>query len=60
MDISEAIKVIEGYRDQWGIKGFLETLQEMCLVNEADDLTYKEAQALRIFMAEGSCLFAPA
>ena len=60
MDISEAIKVIEGYRDQWGIKGFLETLQEMCLVNETDDLTYKEAQALRIFMAEGSRLFAPA
>ena len=60
MDITEAIEVIKGYGEQWGIEGFLEILQEMQLVNQADDLTYKEALAFRIFMAEGRKMFAPA
>ena len=60
MDITEAIEVIKGYGEQWGIEGFLEILQEMQLVNQADDLTYREALAFRIFMAEGRKMFAPA
>jgi hypothetical protein len=60
MDITEAIEVIKGYGEQWGIEGFLEILQEMQLVNQADDLSYKEALAFRIFMAEGRKMFAPA
>ena len=59
MDITEAIEVIKGYGEQWGIEGFLEILQEMQLVNQADDLSYKEALAFRIFMAEGRKMFAP-
>jgi hypothetical protein len=60
MEIAEAIEVVKAYGEQWGIKGFLETLEEMQLVNQADDLNYKEALAFRIVMRAGYEMFAPA
>jgi len=31
MQIEQAIQIIRQYQDQWGIKGLLETLEEMNL-----------------------------
>jgi len=57
MQIEQAILIIRQYQDQWGIKGLLETLEEMNLC--FDDLSYQEATAFRTFMAMGREFFAP-
>ncbi len=57
MQIEQAILIIRQYQDQWGIKGLLETLEEMKLC--FDDLNHQEAMAFRTFMAMGREFFAP-
>lgn len=57
MQIEQAIQIIRQYQDQWGIKGLLETLEEMNLC--FDDLNHQEAMAFRAFMAMGREFFAP-
>ena len=57
MQIEQAILIIRQYQDQWGIKGLLETLEEMNLC--FDDLNHQEAMAFRTFMALGREFFAP-
>jgi len=57
MQIEQAILIIRQYQDQWGIKGLLETLEEMNLC--FDDLNSQEAMAFRTFMAMGREFFAP-
>ena len=57
MQIEQAILIIRQYQDQWGIKGLLETLEEMNLC--FDDLNHQEATAFRTFMAMGREFFAP-
>jgi hypothetical protein len=49
--------IIRQYQDQWGIKGLLETLEEMQMCY--DDLNHQEALAFRTFMAMGREFFAP-
>ena len=56
MQIEQAILIIRQYQDQWGIKGLLETLEEMNLC--FDDLNHQEAMAFRTFMAMGREFFA--
>lgn len=57
MQIEQAIQIIRQYQDQWGIKGLLETLEEMNLC--FDDLNHQEAMAFRTFMGMGREFFAP-
>lgn len=57
MQIEQSILIIRQYQDQWGIKGLLETLEEMQMCY--DDLNHQEALAFRTFMAMGREMFAP-
>jgi hypothetical protein len=57
MTCEESILIIRQYQDQWGIKGLLETLEEMDLCY--DDLNSQEALAFRTFTAIGREFFAP-
>jgi hypothetical protein len=57
MTIEESILIIRKYQDQWGIKGILETLEEMHLC--FDDLNFEEASAYRTFTYFGREFFAP-
>ena len=57
MQIEQSILIIRKYQDQNGISGLLETVEEMW--NSRNDLTFHEAQAIRIFMDMGREMFAP-
>ena len=57
MTIEESILIIRKYQEQYGIKGLLETLEEMHLC--FDDLNNQEAAAYRTFTYFGREFFAP-
>ena len=57
MQIEQSVLIIRQYQDQCGIKGLLETLEEMQMCY--DDLNHQEALAFRTFMAMGREFFAP-
>ena len=57
MQIEQSVLIIRQYQDQWGVKGLLETLEEMQMCY--DDLNHQEALAFRTFMAMGREFFAP-
>ena len=56
MDIKDAIIIIKQYQERYGIKGTLETLEEMHLC--FDDLNDREAAAYRTFTYFGREFFA--
>lgn len=60
MNFTEAIEIIQQYREDWGYPGLLETLEGMSSEHEKDNLNMKQSRALRVALREFSKLFAPA
>jgi len=59
MDIKTAIDIIEAKREMYDLS-FFDMVVEMNDQLEADELSSREAAAVRVFMREGRRLFAPA
>ena len=58
MNFEQAIEIVQQYRQDWGLPGLLETLEQM--QDSQDDLTDKELRAYRVVFREMGKLFAPA
>jgi hypothetical protein len=58
MNFEQAMQVVQQYRQDWAIKGLLETLEQM--QDSQEDLTFNEARAYRVVFREMGKLLAPA
>ena len=58
MNFEQAMQVVQQYRQDWAIKGLLETLQQM--QDSQEDLFEQERIAFRVVFREMGKLFAPA
>jgi hypothetical protein len=58
MNFEQAMQVVQQYRQDWAIKGLLETLQQM--QDSQEDLTFNELRAYRVVFRDMGKLFAPA
>ena len=59
MNFSEARDIVMAYGEMYGIRGLLETAEEMQRQYDADNLSAMQRVAFRIFMHEMGKLFAP-
>jgi hypothetical protein len=58
MNFEQAMQVVQQYRQDWAIKGLLETLEQM--QESQEDLSFNELRAYRVVFREMGKLFAPA
>lgn len=58
MNFEQAMQVVQQYRQDWAIKGLLETLEQM--QESQEDLSFDELRAYRVVFRDMGKLFAPA